>query len=324
MSTVRAATGAVVGRLSSLLATRQIDGDKAGRDPATPAERGFYWVHLTPYVFLHLGCLGVIWVGWSPVAVAVAVGFYLLRAFFVTGFYHRYFSHRTFRTSRTVQFLLALLANTAVQRGPLWWAAHHRHHHQTSDREGDPHSPHEHSFLWSHIGWLTARENSATDLSRVRDLARFPELRWLDRYDTLLPALVAAGMFASGVFLEKVRPDLGTNGWQMLLWGFFVSTVILFHVTCLVNSAAHKIGRRRFETTDQSRNSLIIALLTLGEGWHNNHHYYPGSTRQGFKPWEIDVTYYVLKIMGWLGLIWDMRPVPAHALERGRTRRRSE
>jgi stearoyl-CoA desaturase (delta-9 desaturase) len=298
-------------RFLELLTTQQVDGPD-------PAEKGFRWIHLTPYLFLHLACLGVIWVGWSPVAVGVAIGFYLLRAFFITGFYHRYFSHRSFRTSRPVQFLLAVLGNTAVQRGPLWWASHHRRHHGTSDREGDPHSPHTDSFLWSHIGWLTAREHSATDLSRVKDLARFPELRWLDRFDTLVPALTAAGMFALGAFLERVRPDLGTSGWQMLVWGFFISTVILFHVTCLVNSATHTFGKRPFETRDQSRNSLIIALLTLGEGWHNNHHHYPASTRAGFAPWEIDVTYYVLKVMSLLGLIRDMRPVPVHVLERRR------
>jgi len=303
------------GRLASLVSTAQVDGDLPG---AVAERRGFHWVHVLPYVFLHLACLGVLWVGWSPVAVGVAIGFYLLRAFFVTGFYHRYFSHKTFETSRAVQFLLAVLGNTAVQRGPLWWASHHRHHHRTSDRPGDPHSPHAHSFLWSHIGWLTARENAATDLSRVRDLTRFPELRWLDRHDTLVPALVAAGMFALGAALEHRAPGLGTGGWQMLFWGFFVSTVILFHVTCLVNSAAHLIGRRRFATSDQSRNSLIIALLTLGEGWHNNHHHYPGSARQGFTPWEIDVTYYLLKVMSGLGLIWKMQPVPAHVLAAGR------
>jgi stearoyl-CoA desaturase (delta-9 desaturase) len=281
--------------------------------------KGVHWARVAPFVFLHLGCLGVVWVGWSPVAVAVAVGFYLLRAFFVTGFYHRYFSHRSFKTSRAAQLVFAVLGNSAVQRGPLWWASHHRRHHRDTDREGDPHSPRLRGFLWSHIGWLTDQENYRTDLSLVPDLVRYRELRWLDRFDTVVPLVVMAAMYGLGELLALTAPGLGTNGPQMLVWGFFVSTVILFHVTCLVNSAAHMFGKRPFATRDTSRNSLIIALLTLGEGWHNNHHRYPASTRQGFLPREIDVTYYVLLFLARCGLIWDVKPVPAHILEqRGR------
>jgi stearoyl-CoA desaturase (delta-9 desaturase) len=243
-----------------------------------------------------------------------------LRAFFITGFYHRYFSHKTYRTSRAAQFVFAVLGNSAVQRGPLWWAAQHRLHHQYSDGEGDPHSPQIHGLVWSHIGWLTAQENFPTDLKRVRDLVRYPELRWLDRFDTVVPMVVAAGMFGLGEALAFLRPGLGTSGMQMLVWGFFVSTVILLHATCLVNSATHSFGKRPFATRDHSRNSLIVALLTLGEGWHNNHHRYPASTRQGFTFWEIDVTYYALKVFSWLGLIWDMQSVPAHVMNQRRRR----
>ena len=256
----------------------------------------------------------MIWVGWSPVAVAVAIGFYMLRAFFITAFYHRYFSHRTYKTSRPVQFLFAVAGNSCVQRGPLWWAAHHRRHHQSADDEGDPHSPHVDGVLWSHIGWLTDSRNFPTNMKLVPDLARYPELRWLDRFDTLIPALTAAGMFGLGALLNGLWPGLGTSGWQMLIWGFFVSTVILFHTTCLVNSATHLVGRRVFDTRDESRNSLVIALLTMGEGWHNNHHRFPGATRQGFTFWEIDPTYMALKVMSWFRVIWDIQPVPAHVM----------
>ena len=289
--------------------TASPDGDRA---------TGVDWARLVPFVVVHFSCLAVIWVGWSPVAVAVAIGMYLLRAFFVTGFYHRYFSHRTFKTSRPAQFLFAVAGNSAAQRGPLWWAAHHRQHHRTSDHEGDPHSPHEHSLYWSHMGWITSRENFRTRLELIPDLAKYPELRWLDRFDTLVPLAYAAFTFGLGALLARVAPGLGTSGPQMLIWGFFVSTVILFHVTCLVNSAAHLMGRQRFKTTDESRNSLVVALLTLGEGWHNNHHHYPAATRQGFYWWEIDVTYGVLKAMSWVGLIWDLAPVPRKVLEKGR------
>jgi stearoyl-CoA desaturase (delta-9 desaturase) len=276
------------------------------------------WLRIVPFLGIHAACVAVIWVGSSPIAVAVAIGLYLVRAFFVTAFYHRYFSHRTFRTSRAAQFVFGVLGSTAVQRGPLWWAAHHRNHHGRSDREGDPHSPHVHGVWWSHMGWITSRANFPTDLGRVKDLARFRELRWLDRYDIVVPAAFAALLLLTGWLLGRFAPSLGTNAPQMLVWGFFVSTVILFHVTCLVNSAAHLFGRRRFATRDQSRNSLIVALLTLGEGWHNNHHHYPAATRQGFYWWEIDITYWVLKLMARIGLIWDLTPVPARVLADGR------
>jgi stearoyl-CoA desaturase (delta-9 desaturase) len=168
------------------------------------------------------------------------------------------------------------------------------------------------------MGWITSRANFRTRLELVPDLAKYGELRWLDRFDSLIPLLYAAFTFALGAVLGRYAPSLGTSGPQMLIWGFFISTVILFHVTCLVNSAAHLVGRQRYKTTDESRNSLIVALLTLGEGWHNNHHHYPAATRQGFYWWEIDITYGLLKAMSWVGLIWDLAPVPKKVLERGR------
>jgi stearoyl-CoA desaturase (delta-9 desaturase) len=293
------------------------DNAAGGQDRAA----GVHWARVFPFVAMHVACGAVLVVGWSPFAVAACIFLYLLRAFFVTGFYHRYFSHKSFRTSRAAQFAFAVLGNTAAQRGPLWWAAHHRHHHRVSDRPGDPHSPHETGVFWSHVGWLLSAENYPTDLRLVPDLAKYPELRWLDRFDTVVPALFAASLFAVGEILERVAPGLGTNGPQLLVWGFVVSTVLLFHVTCLVNSAAHLMGKRRFATKDQSRNSWIIAILTLGEGWHNNHHHYPNSTRQGFYWWEVDVTYYGLRALGWLGILWDIHPVPQHALTRGRVER---
>ncbi len=294
------------------------DNDAGAPPTGSESRKSVHWARVAPFVLLHLSCLAVLWVGWSPFAVGAAIALYLIRAFFVTGFYHRYFSHRSFRTSRPVQLALAVLGNTAAQRGPLWWAAHHREHHRSADQDGDPHSPQRDGLFWSHVGWLTSAENYPTNLAVVPDLARYPELRWLDRFDTLVPALFGAGLFGVGEILERWAPGLGTNGPQLFVWGFLVSTVILFHVTCLVNSAAHRIGRRRFATEDQSRNSWIIAILTLGEGWHNNHHHYPASTRQGFYWWEIDVTYYGLLALSRLGLIWELNPVPPHVLGRNR------
>ena len=274
------------------------------------------WLRILPFIGLHLACLAVIWVGFSWVALAVCVASYLLRMFAITAFYHRYFSHRTFKTSRVMQFVFALIGASATQRGPLWWAAHHRHHHKAADTEHDPHAP-LHGFLWSHMGWFLSRKHFGTDLKQIPDLARYPELRWLDRYDLAIPVLYAAALFGLGVLLERFAPGLGTNGGQMLVWGYFISTVVLIHATLTINSLAHIWGKRRYNTRDDSRNNWFLALITLGEGWHNNHHHYPGSARQGFYWWEIDISYYVLRLMSWFGLVSDLKPVP-DAIRRAR------
>ena len=272
------------------------------------------WVRGAPFVALHLACLGVIWVGVSPIALAVAAALYAVRMFALTGFYHRYFSHRTFRTSRTVQFVFALIGAACVQRGPLWWAAHHRNHHRHADTVLDPHSPGVHGFLWSHMGWFLTPRAFRTELERVPDLAKYPELRWLDRYDIAVPVLLAVALYLLGVLLHHAAPQLHTGGGQMLVWGFFVSTVVLFHATVTINSLAHRYGSRRYATRDDSRNNVWLALLTFGEGWHNNHHFFPGSARQGFRWWEVDLTWYGLRLMALLGLVQDLKPVPAWVL----------
>ena len=254
-----------------------------------------------PFLAVHLVCLSAFWVGvgWSDVILCLSM--YYVRMFFVTAGYHRYFSHRSFKTSRAFQFVLAFLAMTSSQKGILWWAAHHRAHHQYSDTELDIHSPRQRGFWWSHLGWIISDAYDRTDVMRIRDFARFPELRWLNRWHLVPPVLLAVGLFLAG-------------GWAALLYGFFVSTVFLWHGSFTVNSLAHVFGRRRYETTDTSRNSLILALITLGEGWHNNHHRYMSSARQGFFWWEIDGTYYALKVLAWLGLVWDLRAPPKELL----------
>ncbi len=281
------------------------------------------WIRSVPFIFMHLMCFCAILVGWSFTAVAVAIAFYYIRMFAITGWYHRYFSHRTFKTSRTVQFLFALLGGTCTQRGPLWWAGHHRHHHIASDTPEDVHSPRQKGFLWAHMGWIMSQTFYAPRLKSIADFAKFPELRFLDRYDVLVPVLTGFGMFGLGRLLETYAPELGTNGIQMLIWGYFISTVALFHGTCTINSLSHVYGSQRYETGDDSRNNFFLALITMGEGWHNNHHYYPASTRQGFYWWEIDMTYYCLKGLEWLGLIWDIRDVPEYVRE-GKTRQDSD
>lgn len=302
----RATQSACIGIRATLLAWLDNSAIKVGDSDGHRVD----WLRVLPFFLLHLSILAVFRVGVSQTAIVVALVLYGLRMFAITGFYHRYFSHKAFRTSRPIQFIFAVLGASAVQRGPLWWAAHHRHHHVHSDEESDPHSPQQHGFLWAHTGWFMSRKNFATRDKLIKDLLKFPELRFLDRFDVLAPIALAAGLYALGEWLAATHPALGTSGPQLLVWGFCISTVTLYHATFSVNSLTHTVGRRRYPTHDRSRNNWLVAIITFGEGWHNNHHHYPGSACQGFYWWEIDVTYYLLRLLGALGLVWDLRAVP--------------
>jgi stearoyl-CoA desaturase (delta-9 desaturase) len=270
---------------------------------------------------LHLACLSLLWLQCSRVALATCLASYLLRMFGITAGFHRYFSHRTYRTSRAFQCLLACLGTAAAQRGPLWWAAHHRQHHRYADTAGDMHSPVMRNLWWAHLGWILCRKYDAIEPRVVQDWHQYPELRWLDRHFLVPPTVLAVSVALSGLVLERCAPGLHTSGLQMLVYGFVLSTVLLYHSTFAVNSLAHVFGRRRFATHDHSRNNWLVALLTLGEGWHNNHHHCPTSERQGFYWWEIDVTHYVLTILAWCRIVWGVHAPPgrvyqAHADER--------
>lgn len=255
-----------------------------------------------PFALVHVVALvGILVQGWSWSGFALAIGCYYLRMFFVTGAHHRYFSHRAFKTSRWFQFVLAFMATTATQKGVLWWAAHHRRHHRESDKPMDVHSPRQRGFWWSHVGWVVSREFDQADMNSVRDLTRFPELVWIDKHMLLPPVAFAAACAALG-------------GMHALLWGFFVSTVMLWHGTFTINSLSHIFGKRRYATSDDSKNNWLLALVTLGEGWHNNHHHYQSSAAQGFRWYELDVTYYVLKLLSLFGLVWEVRRPPAHVI----------
>lgn len=264
------------------------------------------WFDTLPFVLVHVAAVvGVVAVGWSWELLVWAVASYALRMWAITAGYHRYFSHRSYKTGRAFQFVLAFVGTLAVQKGVLWWAAHHRDHHRHSDQEQDIHSPTLKGFLWSHMGWILCPKYNETKYGKIKDFTKYPELVWLNRYH-LLPQLGVGALiwwfFGTAVFV----------------WAGLVSTVALWHGTFVINSLCHVFGRRRFATRDTSKNSLILALITFGEGWHNNHHYYPGSTRQGFYWWEIDPTYYSLKVLEWLGVVWDVRGVPERVLEKGR------
>jgi stearoyl-CoA desaturase (delta-9 desaturase) len=255
------------------------------------------------FIMVHLACLAIFWTGCDLEAIALCAFMFFTRKFGITGAFHRYFSHRSYKTSRFFQFCLAFLGGAAAQKGALWWAAHHRHHHRHSDTEDDLHSAKLEGFYWSHIGWVLSTEYEEYDSKVVKDLNKFPELVWLDKWIFIPP--VAAAVFC---FL--------VHGWMGLVVGFFISTVILYHTTFAINSLCHMFGSRRYETGEESKNSIWLALLTMGEGWHNNHHHYPLSARQGFFWYEIDITYYILLGLGKLGIVWDLQAPPKRLLQR--------
>jgi len=281
----------------------QVQADQM--DISAKPVRRIGWAGATPFIAIHLLAFGTIWTGITPAAAICCAVLYFVRMFAVTGVYHRYFSHRTYKTSRVFQFVLAFLAQTSAQRGALWWAAHHRHHHRYSDMPEDLHSVAQDGFWYSHVWWIFDNGNQDTDYNRIRDFARFPELRWLNKYYLLPPIMLGTACF----FL------LGASG---LFFGFFASTVLLWHGTFTINSLSHVFGKRRFATTDHSRNNWLLAIVTMGEGWHNNHHRYSGSTRQGFYWYEYDITFYILKALSFVGLVWKLQPVPTAILEEGR------
>ena len=281
---------------------------------AAGSYRNVDWIRNLPYFFMHAACLGVLWVGFTWTAAAVALTLYVVRMFFITGFYHRYFCHRTYRVSRPMQAVMAVCGLTCVQRGPLWWAAHHRYHHAHADHEEDLHAPGFWGVLWSHMFWFTTADALPTRSRYVRDLEKFPELVWLDRHERVVYGTFAGACYGLGCLLYALgwlpARGYGHAGLQILVWGFFVSTVLLYHGTYTINSLSHMFGSRRYATRDTSRNNWLLSIVTLGEGWHNNHHHYQASARQGFYWWEWDPTFYVLKAMAWVGLVENLRGVP--------------
>jgi stearoyl-CoA desaturase (delta-9 desaturase) len=261
------------------------------------------WAKCVPFVLLHLAPLAAFWTGVDARALLLCAACYLVNMVGITAGYHRYFAHRSYKTSRWFQFVLACLGCTALQKGPLWWASHHRHHHLHSDMPDDVHSPVTGGFWWSHLGWMFAPDWNEGDPKSTRDLSRYPELRWLEHLHWG-PAMVLAGL----CYL--------LGGWSGVVVGFFGGSLLSHHAVFLVNSACHLWGRRRYETADASRNNALVAVLTLGEGWHNNHHHYQSSANQGFFWWEIDISYYLIRLLATVGLVWDVRTPPTSKLRK--------
>lgn len=254
-----------------------------------------------PFWLMHVAALGVFFVPFSWDAVAICVGMYYLRMFGITAGFHRYFSHRGFKTGRVFQFVLAFLGAMSSQKGVLWWSGHHRNHHRYSDTELDIHSP-KRGFIWSHMLWILVKRYDQTPEPQLREFSKYPELLFLNKYWVVGPIFLGVTMFLLG-------------GWQWLAWGFALSTVLLWHGTFTINSLAHVWGGTRYETGDTSRNNFVLSLITMGEGWHNNHHFYQSTANNGFFWWEIDLTFYILKVLSVFGVVRDLRTPPAWVLE---------
>ncbi|MFO0727167.1 MAG: acyl-CoA desaturase [Myxococcota bacterium] len=261
-----------------------------------------YGLGAAPYILFHVAAVaGVFLVPFAWKWVALAIGYYYLRMFGITAGYHRYFAHRGYKTNRVFQFILALIGTAAVQKGVLWWAAHHRDHHKYSDQPEDVHSPRQRGLFYAHTGWILSKRWDKTRYERIKDFAKYPEIVWLNEHWLLVNTIQGVLMWA-------------LFGWSALVWVFFVSTTVLWHGTFTINSLCHVFGRRRYQTTDDSKNSLLLALITMGEGWHNNHHYYQSTARQGFFWWEIDMSYAILKALSFFRIVWDLRQPPAWVL----------
>lgn len=278
---------------------------------ATPTVTFKDLLHSLPFLLMHVAVLAVFFVPFSPWLAGLCAASYLIRIFGITVCYHRYFSHRSYRVNRFFQFCLAFIGGTAVQKGALWWAANHRHHHRFSDQPQDIHSPVQRGFWWSHVGWVLSAEHLPTRWDQIQDLAKFPELRFLNTYHLVPPVIYGAALYWLG-------------GMPAFIWGFVVSTVLVWHGTFTINSLSHVWGKRRYATTDDSRNNPWLAILTFGEGWHNNHHCYQSACRQGFFWWEFDPGYYSLKLMKLFGIAWDLRQPPMELLEAKRVDRAAE
>ena len=258
-----------------------------------------------PFIIVHLACFAIFWVDVQPIDWIICGALYVIRMFGITAGFHRYFSHRSFKTSRGFQFILAFLGQSSAQRGVLWWASKHRQHHKYSDTEQDIHSPVQHGFWFSHVVWIFSKRGLTEDYSSIKDFQKYPELALLEKWERFPPFLLAVLVWA-------------VAGWSGLIVGFFVSTVLLFHGTFTINSLSHVFGKQPYVTGDHSRNNLFLAIITLGEGWHNNHHHFPSSTAQGFHWWQIDITYYILKTLSIFRIVWDLRLPPAHVVEGNR------
>jgi len=256
------------------------------------------------YVLLHATCLLAFYTGVTWRALALFGISYPIRVLGVGIAYHRYFAHRAFKTSRAMQFVLGVWGVLSFQKGPLWWAQTHRDHHRYADTPQDLHSPRLQGLFYAHFGWFQVRENQDVVPSKIQDLYRFPELRLLEDWRFYFGLNLATWIALGWAF-----------GLEGVVWGGAIPTALALQIVHAIQSISHAVGGyRRCPTTDDSRNHVWIGLLSLGE-WHNNHHYLMASARQGFAWWEVDVQWAVIRVLGWLGLVWDLRQPSREVLE---------
>ena len=268
-----------------------------------------------PFLSVHIGAIYALTISPSPFALFMVFLMYFIRMFGITAGFHRLFSHRSFKTNRAFQFFLAYAATCSAQMGPIWWASHHRHHHKYTEQIEDPHTPTLKGFFWAHVGWIMSPVNSPTKEEYVGDLMKYPELKWLDKYHYFAPFSLVVLLYGLGEFMAVNYAQYNTNGMELVLWGFFVSTVLLYHATFMVNSVCHVFGHRTYDTKDGSVNNFLVAILTLGEGWHNNHHAFPNSEKQGHKWYQIDISHYILWCLSKIGVVWKIRDVPDDSIK---------
>jgi sn-1 stearoyl-lipid 9-desaturase len=261
------------------------------------------WLTALVMVVYHaLAVVALFHFSWRGVAVA-AVLWWISGSLGIGIGYHRLLTHRGFRCPKWLEYGLAVCGTLALEGGPIFWVGIHRIHHQLTDREGDPHSPRDGKW-WSHMGWILRGESlhgETEPLARyVPDLRRDPFYLWLSRYHWITQVAVGLGVWY-------------LFGWNVVLWAVFLRTVVGLHCTWLVNSATHMWGSQRWATGDDSTNNFLIALLTFGEGWHNNHHAHPNSARHGLRWWEIDTNWYVISALRAAGLARDIKLPRAHS-----------
>lgn len=264
-------------------------------------------------IILYLGSLSAFFVRPTPALLTLSFLSLYLRTLGWEGGLHRYFAHRSFKTGRAFQLVLACLGAASGQRGPLWWASTHRAHHRHADTPRDPHTPLGNGKLYAYVGWLYDKKNCDTDLEEARDFIRYPELLWVNKYHYLFPVLWMVAMFVLGQWTPLFG---GGAGVAALVWGFFVSTLLALQISLLTNAFAHAprsgwFSYRNFPTADMSQNvwPLFPISLGLGQCWHNNHHRHMNSASTWVRWWEVDLIYLSLKLLGMLGVVWDIREV---------------
>ncbi|MBI1790784.1 MAG: fatty acid desaturase [Acidobacteria bacterium] len=250
------------------------------------------WLTTTVLVVFHLGAVAALFMfDWKAVLVASFLYWLAIGCGIGMG-YHRLLTHRSYKVPRFIEQFLAICGTLTLEGGPIFWVATHRLHHQNSDKPGDPHSPRDGAF-WSHMGWIMLGESKHSDTRQMSrytpDLSKDPFYRWLNSFHYVPLVILGLTLLAVG-------------GVKMMMWGVFVRVVVGLHSTWLVNSATHMWGRRRFRTTDDSRNNWWVALLTFGEGWHNNHHAHPNSSRHGLAWYELDLTYVQIRLLELFGV----------------------